>query len=126
MPSAALTTSAHFPGLLFPLSSESPPASRPESELDALLGLSLDDFAQAGLVVAVFSKLFGETVLLVSDNAVSPLSSDTVCYGVGELRRILAGGLEELHRIHALKRTLLRAGTPASIDAILLDGAETA
>ncbi len=92
--------------------------SRPEAELDRLLGLSLDDFAQAGMVVAVYSALFGETVLLVSDNATTPPSKDTVVYRVSELRRILADGVEELHRLHALKRTLMLAGTPSTIEGM--------
>jgi hypothetical protein len=68
--------------------------------------MRLDDFARAGLVVTVWSKVLGERIILASDNArVDPGELRTV-YRARELRALL--GLSdpaELRRIHEVKRT---------------------
>jgi hypothetical protein len=66
--------------------------------------MSLDEFAHAGLVLTVHSRLLDDTVLLASDNASVP-EGEGVVYRAAELRildRLGADGLRELHRFKRL------------------------
>jgi hypothetical protein len=77
------------------------------SELVAeVCAMRLDDFARAGLVVTVWSKVLGERIILASDNARVDPGELRPVYRARELRALLGlSDSDELRRIHAVKRT---------------------
>lgn len=78
--------------------------------------MSLDEFADAGLVLTVHSRLLDDTVLLASDNASVP-EGRRVVYRAAELRildRLGADGLRHLHRFKRLLGGTVRSVEPRS------------
>lgn len=78
----------------------------PEPDALAVAEMSLEDFAHAGLVVKVKSRLLGEEVLFVSDN-VRDLdeSAGPVVYRAAELRLLEGKTPEDVKRLHRMKAT---------------------
>ena len=67
--------------------------------------MSLADFATSGLVRKVRSKVLGETVLYAADNAQVDPGIDLVVYRASELKELDGMPVEQLRRIHILKKT---------------------
>ena|ERR1700720_3286559 len=77
--------------------------------------MGLEEFAQAGLVVEVWSEGLGEVVVLASDDACVDPGELRVVYWARELRALLAlKGAAELRRIHDVKKTFRGTITDAS------------
>jgi hypothetical protein len=66
--------------------------------------MPLEEFAQAGLVVTVYSEVLGETVLFASDNAVVDPSERRAVYRAAELREVLDLPPAGLRRVHEVKK----------------------
>lgn len=69
-----------------------------------VVAMPLEEFGEAGLVVAVRCQLFGETVVFASDNAPVDPGERRVVYGAAELQDLLGLGPEDLHTIHQFKK----------------------
>ncbi len=80
------------------------PASWPVTTAE-LLSLPLADFATAGLVVEVRSKVLGELVLFASDNALLDPGERRPVYRAAELRELVGLKPAELRTVHRVKRT---------------------
>ncbi len=77
---------------------------RPDDGAFKLSGMSLADFATAGVVLRVRSERLGETVLFASDNAIIERSETRAVYRAAELARLLDRGTATLLDHHRLKR----------------------
>jgi hypothetical protein len=86
------------------------------SVLDAeVCAMSLEDFARAGLVVEVWSRVLGEAIVFASDDARLDPGERRAVYYARELQVLL--GLTapgELRRIHEVKRIFRGTITDAS------------
>ena len=67
--------------------------------------MPLSEFAQAGLVVSLWSDVLGESVVLASDNAILDPGERRPVYRASEAKALLGIGPADLRRVHALKRT---------------------
>jgi hypothetical protein len=67
--------------------------------------MSLGEFAKAGLVLTVYSAALGERVIFASDNAPLEEQLDRLTYRAAELRELLHVTIDQLKRVHALKKT---------------------
>jgi hypothetical protein len=91
------------------LQKAAPPAPKlaavlePEPDAQAVAEMSLEDFAHAGLVVKVKSRLLGEEVLFVSDNVRDLDESGPVVYRAAELRLLEGKTPEDVKRLHRMK-----------------------
>lgn len=81
--------------------------SQAAPDADTVAAMTLDDFAAAGLIVRVWSKLLGSEVLFVSDDVPDDAlaGTDLPVYRTNELRKlaILRPPPRNLHRIHDVK-----------------------
>ena len=66
--------------------------------------MPLSEFAEAGLVVEVYSSVLAERVLFASDNARLDPGERRVVYRASELRELLGLSSAELRRVHDTKR----------------------
>ena len=73
------------------LSSTPPSVARPA--LHRIAGLSLADFAKAGMILTVQSAALGRTVLFASDNAALRNGETRRVYRAADLERVLERGL---------------------------------
>jgi hypothetical protein len=69
-----------------------------------VVAMTLDEFAQAGLVVEVVSRVLDEVVLFASDNAVLDPGERRVVYRAEELREVLNYQPEDLVSVHNVKK----------------------
>lgn len=68
--------------------------------------MSMKDFARAGLVLTVDSAALGERVIFVSDNTpTSEQMNGLIEYRAAELNQLLGLTIDQLRKIHALKKT---------------------
>jgi hypothetical protein len=90
---------------------------QPSLVVAEVCAMRLEEFAPAGLVVEVRSKVLGEAVVLASANAqVDPGELRTV-YRARELRALAGlGAPAELRRIHMVKKTFRGTITDAASD----------
>jgi hypothetical protein len=71
-----------------------------------IAGMSLEEFAQAGLIVTVDSAALREHVIFASDNAsVAEQIDGLTAYRAAELTQLADITLEQLQKIHVLKKT---------------------
>jgi len=83
--------------------------------------MTLEAFTTAGLVVRVTSRLLGEDVLLVSDNAESvDETGDLVVYRAEELLRLVQLPQECIRTVHRVKK----AFPGARVTEMALEGEE--
>lgn len=93
----------------------STPENRPRSDdllSEAATGMTLSEFATAGLVMTVYSSILDDTVLLASDNA-TVAEREGVVYRAAELQALHRLGADGLRQIHRFKRLL--GGTVQSV-----------
>lgn len=83
------------------------PAKR--SAASRVAGMSMSDFATAGLVVRVRSAVLGEEVIFASDNAELATDPGLPVYRANELSRLLAAK-EDLRLLHSAKKAELQEG----------------
>jgi len=69
---------------------------------DAAMPLAV--FATAGLQITVESDHLGETVIFLSDNAVSDRAEKRVAYRACELEKLIGLSPESLRRVHEVKK----------------------
>lgn len=74
-----------------------------------IAGMSLADFATAGVVLRVRSERLGETVLFASDNATIANGETRAIYRAAELARLLDSGPASLLDHHRLRNRTPRA-----------------
>ena len=74
-----------------------------------LAGMSLSEFATAGVVLRVRSERLDETVLFASDNAVVDTSENRAIYRASELAQLLNSGPASLLDHHRLRCRTPRA-----------------
>jgi hypothetical protein len=79
-------------------------APRESALIAEVVAMTLDEFAQAGLVVEVASRVLDEVVLFASDNAVLDPGERRVVYRAQELREVLAYRPEDLVAVHNVKK----------------------
>jgi hypothetical protein len=69
-----------------------------------VVAMTLDEFAQAGLIVEVASRVLDEVVLFASDNAVLDPGERRVVCRAQELREVLHYQPEDLVSVHNVKK----------------------
>jgi hypothetical protein len=84
--------------------------------IQEVANMTLDAFANAGLVLKVFSRLLNDTVILASDNAILDIADipdipdipagnrGTVVYRAAELQAIKSMRPKELRQLHSRKQ----------------------
>ena len=87
-------------------------------EHEAIAALSLDELAQAGLVIRIHSTVLGTDVLFVSDNVPDEViqAQDLPVYRAHELEKLasLRPAPHDLRRIHEVKEVF--KGTIAAVE----------
>ena len=67
--------------------------------------MSMKEFAQAGLEVTVDSDALGEFVVFASDNTSAIAQDGLTVYRAAELKQLVGMTVEQLQKVHALKKT---------------------
>ena len=83
------------------------PDTAPEEPktLDRLTRMPLNEFAQAGLVVRVYSRTLGQSVLFASDNVSVENDEGLSVYRASELIDLVSSGASDLAAIDRRKAT---------------------
>jgi hypothetical protein len=90
-------------------------AAAPSALVAEVCAMRLDDFARAGLVVAVWSEVLSERVIFASDNAVVDPGELRPVYRARELRVLLGmTNPDELRAVNNVKKTFRGTITDSS------------
>ena len=100
---------AGVPGMHYRRKTSAAKARSATSAASRVAGMSMSDFATAGLVVRVRSAVLGEEVIFASDNAELATDPGLPVYRANELSRLLAAK-EDLRLLHSAKKAELQEG----------------